>query len=101
MTEIVEKNDATTPSQDGWLVFYKVRRDDGRLVTVEAHCTGTGEAVARNVGNEESLDYIRDQGSMAAVEYAERAQAPKSGDVVVRLSIHPADGELHALVRVR
>jgi hypothetical protein len=34
MTEIVKKNDATTVSQDGWLVFYRVKRNDGHAVRI-------------------------------------------------------------------
>ena len=29
MAEVVETHDLTTPSQDGWAVDYRIRREDG------------------------------------------------------------------------
>lgn len=95
MAEILDVKDATTPSQDGWLVYYKVKREDGQAVTVEAHGTGSAEVTAQSSGNEEAIAYIRDRGSMAAVKYAERAQSPEErGNTLIRLSIDPLNGGL-------
>jgi hypothetical protein len=33
MTEVVETHDLTTPSQDGWAVDYRIRREDGETLT--------------------------------------------------------------------
>jgi hypothetical protein len=95
MTEIIEKNDLTTASQDGWFVVYRVRRNDGDEVTVEARCTGTDQATAEATGDEETIAFLNDQGNDAALKYAEHAQPPsRRGLVTVALFIDPYSGGL-------
>jgi hypothetical protein len=95
VTELLKTSDATTRDADGWLVHYDVRRDDGETVLVEAHCTGTAEAVARAHGDAEALAYIADRGRSAALDFAERAQSPKHrGATLVRLAVDSLSGGL-------
>ena len=38
MAEVVETYDLTTPSQDGWAVDYRIRREDGEELHAEVRC---------------------------------------------------------------
>ena len=38
MAEVVETHDLTAPSQDGWAVDYRVRREDGEELHAEVRC---------------------------------------------------------------
>jgi hypothetical protein len=38
MAEVVETHDLTAPSQDGWAVDYRIRREDGEELHAEVRC---------------------------------------------------------------
>jgi hypothetical protein len=38
MAEVVETQDLTAPSQDGWAVDYRIRRKDGEELHAEVRC---------------------------------------------------------------
>lgn len=95
MAEIIEENDMTTNGADAWQVWYRVRRDDGEEVSVQATCTGTAEATAQAEEDREALSFIADRGQRAALHYAELAQSPaKRGNVIVRVMVDPHSGGL-------
>jgi hypothetical protein len=71
--EISEVIDATTPSATGWKVYYKVKREDGLEVFVDASCTDTAEMIAREAEDPETVQYLADRGRSAAIKYAESA----------------------------
>ena len=38
MAEVVETHDLTAPTQDGWAVDYRIRREDGEELHAEVRC---------------------------------------------------------------
>jgi hypothetical protein len=38
MAEVVETHDLTAPSQDGWAIDYRIRREDGEVLDAEVRC---------------------------------------------------------------
>lgn len=96
MAEVVEQQDLTPAGADRWQVWYRVRRNDGEEVFVEASCTRTAEEVARAQNDHEALAIIADRGEAAALKYAESAQSPADrGKVIVRLWVDGLNGSLH------
>ena len=89
-SEIVEVIDATTPSATGWRVSYKIKREDGVEVLVDADCTDRAEVAARAAEEDpEMMQYLEDRGRSAAIKYADSAHG-HLGKVQVTLTV---DGE--------
>ena len=92
MAEVVETNDLTDPSQDGWAVDYRIRRADGEELHAEVRCWEKARAAAERAGNVEALAVIADRGTAAALEYAEVVESPaKRGAVLISIWFDPAD----------
>ena len=88
MTEILDETDLTELGDDGFQSHYRVRRNDGELVFVNAACTGRAEAIATIAENREALEFISDRGRSAAQRCAESAQSPaRRGQVIVDLFV--------------
>jgi hypothetical protein len=69
MAEVVETNELTAPSQDGWAVDYGIRRDDGEALHAEVRCWDSAHTAAARAANAEGLAAIADRGQAAALEY--------------------------------
>jgi hypothetical protein len=92
MAEVVETHDLTAPSQDGWAVDYRIRRDDGEELHAEVRCWERARAAAERAGNAPSLTAIGDRGSAAALEYAEQVESPAMrGAVLISIWFDPTD----------
>jgi hypothetical protein len=46
MADLVETHDLTAPSQDGWAVDYRIRREDGEELHAEVRCWEKAHAAA-------------------------------------------------------
>ena len=77
MAEVIETVDLTAPSQDGWAVAYRIRREDGEELHAEVRCWAQAHAAAKRAANAEALAAIADRGSAAALEYAELVESPR------------------------
>ena len=92
MAEVVETHDLTAPSQDGWAVAYRIRREDGEEVHAEVRCWAKAHAAAKRAANAEALAAIADRGSAAALEYAELVGSPATrGAVLISIWFDLAD----------
>ena len=92
MAEVVETNDLTVPTQDGWTVEYRIRRDDGEELHAEVRCWEQAHAAAERSANTHALAAIADRGSAAALEYAELVESPATrGAVLISIWFDPAD----------
>jgi hypothetical protein len=92
MAEVVETNDLTDPSQDGWAVDYRIRRADGEELHAEVRCWEKARVAAERAGNAEALSAIADRGTAAALEYAEVVDSPlMRGAVLISIWFDPAD----------
>ncbi len=92
MTEVVETNDLTALSQDGWAVDYRIRRNDGEELHAQVRCWEKAHAAAERAANAEALAAIADRGNAAALEYAELVESPAArGAVVISIWFDPAD----------
>jgi hypothetical protein len=92
MAEVVETHDLTAPSQHGWTVDYRIRRDDGEELHAEVRCWNTAHAAAERAANAEALAAIADRGNAAALEYAELVESPATrGAVVISIWFDAAD----------
>ena len=92
MAEVVETHDLTAPSQDGWAVDYRIRREDGEEIHAEVRCWEKAHAAAQRAANAEALAAIADRGIAAALEYAEVVQSPATrGAVLVSIWFDPAE----------
>ena len=92
MAEVVETYDLTTPSQDGWAVDYRIRREDGEELHAEVRCWEKAHAAAERAANADALAAIADRGSAAALEYAELVESPATrGAVMISIWFDPAD----------
>ena len=92
MTEVVETNDLTAPSQDGWAVDYRIRRNDGEELHAQVRCWEKAHAAAERAANAEALAAIADRGNAAALEYAELVESPATrGAVVISIWFDLAD----------
>ena len=81
MADLIETVDLTTPGEDGWTVEYRIRRDDGEEVTVQATCSNTAEVA------------MEDRCVALALESAELAQSPRRrGRVAIRLWFDSLEG---------
>jgi hypothetical protein len=92
MAEVVETHDLTAPSQDGWAVDYRIRREDGEELHAEVRCWEKAYTAAERAANAEALAAIADRGVAAAVEYAELVEWPAvRGAVLISMWFDPAD----------
>jgi hypothetical protein len=92
MAEVVETHDLTAPSQDGWAVDYRIRREDGEELHAEVRCWKKAHAAAGRAANADALAAIADRGSAAALEYAELVESPATrGAVLISIWFDPAD----------
>ena len=95
MTEILEETNVTVLGEDGWQSLYRVRRNDGEEVLVNAACTRTAEAIATTAESREALEFIADRGRSAAQRCAESAQSPaRRGEVIVSVFVDAYSGAL-------
>ena len=92
MAEVMETQDLTAPSQDGWAVTYRIRRADGEELQAEVRCWEKARAAAERAGNIVALAAIEDRGTAAALEYAEVVESPAArGAVLISIWFDPAD----------
>src|SRR5262245_31620295 len=92
MAELVETHDLTEPSQSGWAVDYRIRRDDGEELHAEVRCWDAARESAERSNNAESLEAIADRGLAAALEYAELVETPaERGAVLISIWFDQAD----------
>lgn len=92
MADVVEVNDLTAASQDGWAVDYLIRRDDGEQLHAEVRCWNKARVAAERSGNASALEAIADRGVAAALEAAEIAESPAArGTVMISIWFDPAD----------
>ena len=90
---LVETCDLTDPSQHGWALDYRIRRDDGEELHAEVRCWDRARESAERAGNVEALEAIEDRGVAAALARAESAQSPSErGAVLISIWFDPADG---------
>jgi hypothetical protein len=84
MAEVVDTRDLTEPSQNGWALDYRIRRQDGEELYAEVRCWDKAHAAAERAGNAEALAAIADRDLQAALEYAEPAESPaERGGVLI------------------
>jgi len=92
MADVVETHDLTTPSQDGWAVDYRIRREDGEELHAEVRCWEKAHAAAERAANEDALAAIADRGIVAALDYAELVESPaRRGAVLISIWFDAAD----------
>ena len=92
MAEVVETHDLTEPSQHGWALDYRIRREDGEELHAEVRCWDRAHAAAERAANAEALAAIADRGIAAALEYAELVESPETrGAVLISIWFDPAD----------
>ena len=54
MAELIEAQDLTAASQQGWAIDYLIRREDGEELHVEVRCWNAARAAAERAGNAEA-----------------------------------------------
>jgi hypothetical protein len=54
MAEVPESQNLTAPSQDGWAVDYRIRRDDGEELHAEVRCWEKAHAAAERSSNSDA-----------------------------------------------
>ena len=92
MAEVVETHDLTAPSQDGWAVDYRIRREDGEEIHAEVRCWERAHSAAERAANAKALAAIADRGSAAALKYAEQVESPATrGAVLISIWFDPTD----------
>ena len=92
VAEVVETHDLTAPSQDGWALDYRIRREDGEELHAEVRCWNKAHAAAERAANAEALAAMADRGSAAALEYAELVESPATrGAVLISIWFDSAD----------
>ena len=92
MAEVVEVHDLTAPSQDGWAVDYRIRREDGEELHAEVRCWEKAHAAAERAANVDALTAIADRGKTAALEYGEQVESPATrGAVLISIWFDPAN----------
>ena len=91
MAEMVDTRDLTEPSQNGWTLDYRIRRQDGEE-HAEVRCWDKAHAAAKRAGNAEALEAIADRGISAALEYAELVESPaERGGVLISIWFDQGD----------
>jgi hypothetical protein len=92
VADLAETYDLTTPSQHGWAVDYRIRRDDGEELHAEVRCWDEARTAAERAGNANALEAIADRGLATALEYAEIVESPRErGAVMISIWLDPAD----------
>ena len=92
MAEVVETHDLTAPSQDGWALDYRIRREDGEELHAEVRCWNKAHAAAERAANAAALAAIAGRGRATALEYAEQVESPATrGAVLISMWFDPAD----------
>jgi hypothetical protein len=92
MAKVVETFDLTAPSQDGWAVDYRIRREDGEELHAEVRCWEKAHAAAERAANDDALAAIADRGVAASLDYAEQVESPaERGAVLISIWFDPAD----------
>jgi hypothetical protein len=92
MAEMVETQDLTAPSQNGWAVDYRIRREDGEELHAEVRCWDKAHVAAKRAANAAALAAIADRGNAAALEYAELVESPATrGALLISIWFDPAD----------
>jgi len=92
MAEVIETVDLTAPTQDGWAVAYRIRREDGEELHAEVRCWAKAHDAAKRAANAEALAAIADRGTAAALEYAELVESPATrGAVLISIWFDLAD----------
>ena len=92
MAEVVETHDLTAPSQDGWTLDYRIRREDGEELHAEVRCWEKAHTAADRAANIVALEAIADRGNAAALEYAEMVESPATrGAVLISIWFDPVD----------
>jgi len=92
MAEVLETHDLTDPSQHGWAVNYRIRREDGEELHAEVRCWDKARAAAERAANAEALAAIADRGIAAALEYADLVESPaRRGAVVLSIWFDATD----------
>jgi hypothetical protein len=92
MAELVETYDLTAPSQAGWTVDYRIRREDGEEIHAEVRCWEKAHAAAERAANAQAFAAIADRGNAVALEYAEMVESPATrGAVLISIWFDPAD----------
>jgi hypothetical protein len=92
VAEVVETYDLTSPSQDGWAVDYRIRRDDGEELHAEVRCWEKAHHAAERAANDEALAAMADRGVAVALEFAEVVESPAArGAVLISIWFDPAD----------
>jgi hypothetical protein len=83
VAEVVGTHDLTAPSQDGWAVDYRIRREDGEELDAEVRCWEKARAAAEGAANAAALAAIADRGITAALEFAELVESPATRGAVL------------------
>ena len=92
IAEVVETYDLTAPSQHGWALGYRIRREDGEELHAEVRCWERAQAAAERAANADALAEIAGRGRAAALEYAELVDSPaQRGAVVISIWFDPVD----------
>ena len=92
MADLLETHDLTAPSQSGWSVDHRIRRDDGEELHAEVRCWDRARDSAERAGNTAALEAIADRGVAAALEYSELVDSPAvRGAVLISIWFDPAD----------
>jgi hypothetical protein len=92
MAEVVETQDLTAPSQDGWAMAYRIRRADGEELHAEVRCWEKAHAAAERAANTDALVAIAHRGVATSLEYAELVDSPAGrGAVLISIWFDPAD----------
>ena len=92
MAEVLETHDLTAPSQDGWAVDYRIRREDSEELHAEVRCWEKARVAAERAANADALAAIADRGNAAALECAELVQSPATrGAVLISIWFDPTD----------
>jgi hypothetical protein len=92
MAELLETYDLTDPSQHGWAVDHRIRREDGEELHAEVRCWDQARESAERAGNADALEAMADRGRTAALEYAEVVDSPaERGTVLISIWFDPAE----------
>jgi hypothetical protein len=92
VAEVVETYDLTSPSQDGWAVDYRIRREDGEELHAEVRCWEKAHLAAERAANDEALAAMADRGVAVALDFAEVVESPAArGAVLISIWFDPAD----------
>ena len=93
MAELIETRVLTDPSQGGWAVDYRIRREDGEELHAEVRCWDRARESAERAANGEALAAIEDRGVATALEHAEQVQSPaERGAVLISIWFDAMDG---------